>query len=332
MATSVSDINAVPADRRSRDVVRTARRRSSWRTLGVWRRSLASFSVWAIADDGWDLFFQRVFDGLDNGVHLPAWPSRSCSSTRRRGRQLRPGRDGDVRHVHRLRVADELGIARRRCAIVLAMALSAIGAAGIERVADPARSTRRTTSRSRIVTLSLFLILNAIAGVIWGFDRQAIPPACSRSGRNERSTSSRVRGSSTPSSALDPRRRRTVAVIAILLAAQDEDRGWRSRCVATAWSRAGCSGIHIGRTLQFGWALAAAAGTLAGWLVARHDASSRTSWAACSSTRSPRPTLGGLDSLGGAGRRHPRRARADDGHRRASRPSAASSSSAWRSS
>ena len=59
-------------------------------------------------------------------------------------------------------------------------------------------------------------------------------------------------------------------------------------------------GIHIGRTLQFGWALAAAVGTLAGSLVARTTLLEPNFMGRVLIYSFAAATLGGLDSLGGA--------------------------------
>ena len=85
-----------------------------------------------------------------------------------------------------------------------------------------------------------------------------------------------------------------------LLLKQDEDRPRVPRRCRRAWSRASCSGIRIGRTLQFGWALAAAMGTLAGSLVARTTLLEPNFMGRVLIYSFAAATLGGLDSLGGA--------------------------------
>jgi branched-chain amino acid transport system permease protein len=59
-------------------------------------------------------------------------------------------------------------------------------------------------------------------------------------------------------------------------------------------------GIHIGRTLQFGWALAAAVGTLAGTLIANTTLLEPNFMGRVLIYSFAAATLGGLDSLGGA--------------------------------
>ena len=59
-------------------------------------------------------------------------------------------------------------------------------------------------------------------------------------------------------------------------------------------------GIHVGRTLQFGWALAAAVGTLAGSLIANTTLLDPNFMGRVLIYSFAAATLGGLDSLGGA--------------------------------
>ena len=59
-------------------------------------------------------------------------------------------------------------------------------------------------------------------------------------------------------------------------------------------------GIHVGRTLQFGWALAAAIGTLAGSLIANTTLLDPNFMGRVLIYSFAAATLGGLDSLGGA--------------------------------
>jgi branched-chain amino acid transport system permease protein len=59
-------------------------------------------------------------------------------------------------------------------------------------------------------------------------------------------------------------------------------------------------GINIGRTMQFGWALSAAVGTLAGSLVARTTLIEPSFMGRVLIYSFAAATLGGLDSLGGA--------------------------------
>ena len=179
-------------------------------------------------------------------------------------------------------------------AVLIAMLLSAIVAAGIERVLlrpfDPSNHLAIV-----IVTLSLFLILNAIAGVIWAFDGRAMPSLFPR--RNE---SFSLLGAEIEWADL-------FTWITVLVgrlprhpaAQQDEDRP-RLPCGVVEPGVEPLLGIRIGRTLQFGWALAAAMGTLAGSLVARTTLLEPNFMGRVLIYSFAAATLGGLDSLGGA--------------------------------
>ena len=76
--------------------------------------------------------------------------------------------------------------------------------------------------------------------------------------------------------------------------------GLAFRAVSSSLESSQLLGIHIGRTLQFGWALAAAMGTLAGSLVARTTLLEPNFMGRVLIYSFAAATLGGLDSLGGA--------------------------------
>ena len=78
--------------------------------------------------------------------------------------------------------------------------------------------------------------------------------------------------------------------------------GLAFRAVSSNLESSRLVGVHVGRTLQFGWALAAAIGTLAGCLVARRrHAQLQPNFMGRSLVFSfAAATLGGLDSLVGA--------------------------------
>ena len=60
------------------------------RNLGILLVIVVVFSIWAIASDGWDLFFQRVTDGIDNGFIYAAMAQiENTTTTRRRIPRLR---------------------------------------------------------------------------------------------------------------------------------------------------------------------------------------------------------------------------------------------------
>ncbi len=180
-------------------------------------------------------------------------------------------------------------------AVLIAMVLSALGAAVIERVLirpfDPSNHLAIV-----IVTLSLFLILNAIAGVIWAFDPTGLPIAVPAAQRE-------LRASSAPRSSgptCSPGSRSSAAVFLVSLLLRKTKIGLAFRSVSSSLESSRLLGIHIGRTLQFGWALAAAVGTLAGSLVARTTLLEPNFMGRVLIYSFAAATLGGLDSLGGA--------------------------------
>ena len=179
-------------------------------------------------------------------------------------------------------------------AVLIGMVLSALGAAAIERVLirpfDPANHLAIV-----IVTLSLFLILNAIAGVIWAFDPRAFPSLFPK--RNE---TFELLGARIEYAALFTWVTVLAAVFLVTLLLRKTKIGLAFRSVSSSLESSQLVGIHIGRTLQFGWALAAAVGTLAGSLVARTTLLEPNFMGRVLIYSFAAATLGGLDSLGGA--------------------------------
>ena len=154
--------------------------------------------------------------------------------------------------------------ARPGSAICSPWSCSALGAAVIERVLirpfDPRNHLAIT-----IVTLGLVLILDARSPASSGrFDPRAFPTPFP--GRNKSSPSSAARSSTTD---LVTWITILVAVFLVTLLLRKTKIGLAFRVgVDQPRVEPSCVGIHIGRTLQFGWALAAAVGTLAGCLIA----------------------------------------------------------------
>ena len=140
-------------------------------------------------------------------------------------------------------------------ALILAMILSAVMAAGIERVLirpfDPADHLPLV-----IITLGLFLVINAIAAIVWRFDPRSFPnlfgdgTAVSIGGANL--------GWYTVGTIV------TVVVVLTLLQLllTRTKIGLAFRAVSSNLESSELVGIRVGPTLQFGWALAAGVGTL----------------------------------------------------------------------
>jgi branched-chain amino acid transport system permease protein len=114
-----------------------------------------------------------------------------------------------------------------------------------------------------IVTLGLLVLLEAVAGMIWGGNPKSFPPAFSISGY-------RIGGHAVLFSPFDLF---TVIVVAVLLVAlvllfRRTSLGLQMRASAFAPEVARLLGVRVGRMFTAGWALASLAGSLAGLLVA----------------------------------------------------------------
>ncbi len=180
-------------------------------------------------------------------------------------------------------------------AVVLAMVLSAVLAGALERVLirpfDPSNHLPLV-----IITLGLFLLINATAGMIWGFDPRRFPRLFP-DGDVWTMGIAKLRWYTVGTLA-------TVIILLILLTLllKRTKIGLAFRAVSSNLESAGLVGVRAGPTLQFGWALAAAVGTLAGCLFVADPfrqldpnyAQRVLIFAAAAAV------LGGLDSLWGA--------------------------------
>ena len=180
-------------------------------------------------------------------------------------------------------------------AVLLAMLLSAGLAAVIERVLirpfDPADHLPLV-----IITLGLFLVINAVAGMVWGFDPRRFPRIFPE-GNLWTMGIARLRWYTVGTLI-------TVLVLLVLLTLllKRTKIGLAFRAVSSNLESAGLVGVRSGPTLQFGWALATAVGTLAGAIfVADPFRQLEPSWALrVLIFAAAAAVLGGLDSLWGA--------------------------------
>lgn len=180
-------------------------------------------------------------------------------------------------------------------AVLLAMAVSAVLAAGVERVLirpfDPADHLPVV-----IVTLALFLGLNAGVALIWGFTPRTFP-SLFPTGTDAYLDLFGARIDYAEIGTLLV----ALATIAVIEAVLRRTRlGLAFRAVATSVDSARLLGIPIGRTVGFSWALAAAAGTLAACLIAPTTFLDPIFMNKVLIYAFAAATLGGLDSLGGA--------------------------------
>ncbi len=140
-----------------------------WRNLGILALCVVVFSIYAVAKDGFKLFFQRIVDALNNGFIYAAMALALVLIYKATGvvnfAQGNMAMFGTF--IAFVFISDHgfpiwLGI-------ILAMFLSALGGAAIERVFirpfDPSNHLAIT-----IVTLAWFIMLGGAATVIWGAD------------------------------------------------------------------------------------------------------------------------------------------------------------------
>ncbi len=140
-------------------------------------------------------------------------------------------------------------------AVILGMILTAVMAAGIERTLirpfDPADHLPLV-----IITLGLFLAINAIAGIVWRFDPQRFPELFP-------SGNALTIGKATLSWYAVGVVCTTLIVASLLTLMLNKTKiGLAFRAVSSNLESSELVGVRVGPTLQFGWAIAAAVGTL----------------------------------------------------------------------
>jgi branched-chain amino acid transport system permease protein len=141
-------------------------------------------------------------------------------------------------------------------AVVIGMVVSALMGAAVERVLirpfDPSDHLPLV-----IITLGLFLVFGAVAGIIWRFDPRAFPRMFPD-------------GNAFSFGVATLRWYTVFVIITVLVVAglltlllNKTKIGLAFRAVSSNLESSELSGIRVGPTLQFGWALAAGVGTLA---------------------------------------------------------------------
>lgn len=266
-----------------------------WRSFGILAAFIAAFSAYAIAAHGLRLFLERTFDALNNGFIYAAMALALVLIYKATGvvnfAQGNMAMFGTF--LAYVLIVEQgtpvwLGIA-------LAMILSAVGGAVIERLFvrpfDPSNHLAIT-----IVTLAWYIILGAVAGVIWAYDPRGFPTPFPGA-INDYFTifGARVRYANLGIWIVVLL---TVVVVNNLL--RRTKIGLAFRAVSSNLESSRLVGIHTGRTLQFGWALAAAVGTLAGCLIARTTYLTPNFMGTVLIYSFAAATLGGLDSVAGA--------------------------------
>jgi branched-chain amino acid transport system permease protein len=145
-------------------------------------------------------------------------------------------------------------------AVLATLALSFLGGMLIERVIiRPVEGGEVLTLV--IVTLGLYILVNSLAGWIWGFGNRAFPSLFG-------DDSFDVAGAAVPYESLGIVVV-LIALVAILFAVFQRTKvGLAMRAVAMNPESSRLHGISVGRTLMIGWGVAALVGALAGVLIA----------------------------------------------------------------
>jgi branched-chain amino acid transport system permease protein len=202
-----------------------------------------------------DLFLARIFDGLSNGATYALIAMALVMIFK--ATTLINFAQGEMAMFGGfivLVLATEQGLPMWG-AVVVGMIISAIAAAGIERSLirpfDPADHLPLV-----IITLGLFLAINAIAGIIWRFDPRAFPELFPSG--NALTIGNANLSWYTIFTLL------TVCAVAggLTLLLNKTKIGLAFRAVSSNLESSELVGIKVGPTLQFGWAIAAAVGTL----------------------------------------------------------------------
>jgi branched-chain amino acid transport system permease protein len=180
-------------------------------------------------------------------------------------------------------------------AIVIAMAISAVVGMMIERILirpfDPTDHLPVV-----LITLGIFLILNAVAGEIWNYQPRAFPSMFPKGPDDFIS----VAGARLFYTSLGVWGMLALMMFVLYLILNKTKIGLAFRAVSSNTDSARLVGIRTGRTLMFGWALACAFGTLGAALVAPRLFIQPNMMAALLIFSFAAAALGGLDSLPGA--------------------------------
>ena len=180
-------------------------------------------------------------------------------------------------------------------AVFIGMLLSAAAGAIIERTLirpfDPADHLPLV-----IITLGLFLVLGSLAGIIWRFDPRQFP-------RMYPAGNALNFGVATLTWYTVCVVLTVIATVGVLTLLLNKTKiGLAFRAVSSNLESSELSGIKVGSTLQFGWALAAAVGTLGASIYVADPIRQLepTVMARVLIFAATAAAIGGLDSLGGA--------------------------------
>jgi branched-chain amino acid transport system permease protein len=283
-----------PRTERALDVIAVERRRSALTALAVVAAFLVAFSIYAITDGGFSLYLQRCFDGATQGSLYGA-TALALVLVFRSTRVINFSQGGLAMfgtylaweaHAH---MGMGIGIA-----VAAAVIVSALGAGllerGLVRPFDPDNHLAIT-----MVTLGLYLAVGSFAGLLWGFEPKGFP-SLFPNGNGDNVT---IFGAQLQYAEIGTVLLILLVVGAIHLLLSRTRIGLAMRCVADDAGSAQLLGIDIGRAVQGSWMLAAAAGTLAGCLIAPTTSLTPTFMNNVLIYGFAAATLGGLDSIGG---------------------------------
>ncbi len=257
-----------------------------------------------VIDGGPRLFFQRLFDGLDNGaiyaVVAVALVLIFKATTLINFAQGELAMFGTfLAYV----AAVTLGWngftigpipAGLIAAIVVAMAVSAMVGASVERVLirpfDPSNHLPVV-----LITVGLFLILNSFAAFIWNVNPRPFPSLFP-----DRTNFVEVFGARLFYDVIGTWAVLAVVGVVLYFVLQRTKIGLAFRAVSSNTESSRLAGVRVGRVLMFGWALASAFGTLGGAMVAPKLFLKPDMMALLLIFSFAAATVGGLDSLTGA--------------------------------
>lgn len=240
-----------------------------------------------------ELFLERVFDGLNSGVTYAALAMALVLIFK--ATTLVNFAQGELALLGAylvLVLSVEQGLPVF-LAIILAMMITAVLGASIERVLirpfPPAAHLPLV-----IVTLGLFLMINALVTIVWKSGVRSVPsmfPDGNAYTNGVATLSWRTVGNVGTVFA-------TFVLLTLLL--NKTKIGLAFRAVSSNLESSELVGVDVGRTLQFGWALAAAVGTLAAALAVPDLLLEPTVMLRTLIYAFAAAALGGLDSLKGA--------------------------------
>lgn len=254
------------------------------------------FSIWSIGDGGFKLFMQRAVNGLTNGAIYAAAGLALVLIFKATGVvNFAQGAMGTLGAFLAWSLMGGQKVSMPAwLALILAMVISAAVAAGIERVFirpfDPSNHLPIV-----IVTLALSLVFEGFAASYFGPDQKRMRSIFPTGAKDFFTIfGARVRYAEVGIWAV-----LLIVVLLITLLLKRTKIGLAFRSVSSNLDSSRLVGVNVGRTLQFGWAIAAAVGTLGAYLYATTSSLEPTLMLKVLIYAFAAATLGGLDSIGG---------------------------------